>query len=176
MGKGRKLKYFMLSALFFLAIPMAHAGNDALAQPSSVPLGERVAHYLQNMMMIETAIWEQNHPADLDYREEIHLAISYEQTEKLIGVSVIGVQDDPKYVQRLLEKIQKTMLSFSKKIKSDYDLDLTIADLSLAYLNVKTGKIILRLRGGELVDAAPASPTPVVKPTAILENYQINSP
>jgi hypothetical protein len=134
----------------------AYAGNDALAQASPAPLGERVANYLQTMMTVKTAIWEQNHPADMDYREEIHLAVSYEPSEELIGVSVIGSQNDPRYVQALLAKIQKTMLSFGKKIKNDYGAGLTEGDFSLAYLNVKTGKIILRLKEGKVVEGEPA--------------------
>jgi hypothetical protein len=145
----------------FLAASAAFGANDALSQASPAPLGERVAIYLQNMLAIQCAIWEQNHPVDMDYREEIHLAVSYEPSEKLIGVSVIGAQEDLKYVQTLLEKIQKTMLSFNKKIKGDYGIDLSVEDFSLAYLDTRNAKIILRLKNGTIVDrATPSAPEP----------------
>ncbi len=155
------MKKILLAVVLFAFVSSARAGNDALSQASSAPLGERVANYLQTMMMVKTAIWEQNRPVDMDYREEIHMAVSYEPSEKLIGVSVIGVQDDSNYVKSLLERIRKTMLSFDKKLKNDYGVELTESDFSLAYLNVRSGKIILRLKETEV-----GEPTPSVTPEA----------
>jgi hypothetical protein len=158
------LRKILLAVALFAFASGVKAGNDALSQASPAPLGERVANYLQSMMTIKEAIWDQYHPSDMDYREEIHLAVSYEPAEKLIGVSVIGGQDDVKYVQALLERVRKTMLSFSRKIKSDYGIELTEADFSLAYLDVKTGNIILRMKGLEDVNASPTT-TPGSEPT-----------
>jgi hypothetical protein len=158
------MKKFILVMAFLAGTAAAHAGNDALSQPSPAPLGERVAIYLQMMMSIDSAIWEQSHPIGMDYREVVHMAVNYEPAEKLIGVSVVGTQDDLKYVQALLAKIQKALLSFNKKINNDYGVELSEQDFSLAYLNVKTGRIIMRLKGGQPVDLGP-TPTPVPQPT-----------
>ncbi len=153
------MKKIIFAALIWLSLVSAQAGNDLLAQASATPLGERISLYLQNMMLVKSAIWAQYHPAEMDYREDLRLAVTYEPGEKLIGVSVIGIQEDPVYAQAWLGKIQKTLLSFGKKIKEDYGVDLTEGDFSLAYLNVRTGKIVLRMKEGQSVLPEP-TPTP----------------
>jgi len=164
------MKRIVLVAVLLFGSGVTYAQNDALSQPSTPTLGERVAIYLQNMMTIKTAIWEVNHPTDMDYREEVHLAVTYEPSEKLIGVSVIGNQGDSKYVQALLEKIQRTLLSMGKKINHDYGIELKENDLSLAYLNTKTGKIVLRLKEGKVISEESAkTPEPETSPTPVSE-------
>ncbi len=158
------MKRYILVMAFLAGTGVACAGNDALSHSSPAPLGERLALYLQGMMTIESAIWEQNHPAGMDYREGVHMAVNYEPAEKLIGVSVVGTQDDLKYVQGLLEKVQKALLSFNKKIENDYGVELSEQDFSFAYLNVKTGRIMMRLKSGQGVDLGP-TPTPEPAPT-----------
>ncbi len=158
------MKRLILAMAFLAGTAATYAGNDALSQPSPAPLGERVAVYLQMMMSVDSVIWEQSHPAGMDYREAVHMAVNYEPAEQLIGVSVVGTQDDLKYVQALLGKIQKALLSFNKKIKNDYGVELSEQDFSFAYLNVKTGRIVMRLKSGQGVDLGP-TPTPEPAPT-----------
>lgn len=83
---------------------------------------------------------------------------------------MIGNQDDSKYVQALLEKIQRTLLSMGKKINHDYGIELKENDLSLAYLNTKTGKIVLRLKEGKVISEESAKTLePEPRPTLIAE-------
>ena len=67
------------------------AGNDALAQLQSVPTGERVANYLQSMMISVCAILEAKKPGDMLNRAEMYrVAVTYDPQEKVIELSVVG--------------------------------------------------------------------------------------
>ena len=141
----------VLAFLFaFLALGSAQAGNDALAQPQTVLAGERVAQYLQAMMISVSAILETKKPGDLISGPEVYrVAVTYDPQDKLIELSVVGAQNDPKIARDKLEMTLKLALSFNKKIQRNFGVTLSENDLSMDFLDAKTSQIIVRYRGGQ---------------------------
>jgi hypothetical protein len=128
----------------------AYAGNDALAQPQTVIAGERVANYLQAMMISVSAILEAKKQGDLISNSEIYrVAVTYDPQEKVIELSVVGIQSDPKVAQEKLELTKKLALSFNPKIQRNFGVTLGENDFTMDYLDAKTSHIVLKYRDGQ---------------------------
>lgn len=129
-----------------------YAGNDALAQTQSVPTGERVANYLQSMMISVCAILEAKKPGDMINSAEIYrVGVTYDPEEKVIELSVVGIHTDPKNAQEKLELTKKLVMSFNKKIQRNFGVTLGESDIVMDYLDARSSHIILKYRDGQFV-------------------------
>src|ERR1035441_8641173 len=87
--ESRVKAIFLVLGMTLLTVGFADGGNDALAQPQTVTAGERVAQYLQSLMISAGAILEARKPGDLLNSPEVYrVGVVYEPVEKVIDLSV----------------------------------------------------------------------------------------
>ena len=147
-----------LSLIFSLCLMtgLAWAGNDALSSKGQISKGERVSAYLQTMLTIKSQILDINRPdkttVGFDYQEPIRLAVTFEPVPKTIEVSMVGTMEDSKNVQGLIGYVKKTILGYNKRLKDDFDVFLDEKDISIGYLNVKNGKIVVQFKDGKFAN------------------------
>jgi hypothetical protein len=157
---SRRLIWVLMLSLFLGG--RASAGNEALAQAQTVAAGERVANYLQSLMISFSAFLEAKKPGNLLNSAEIYrVGVTYNPEEKMIDISVVGNQEDPVIARRKLELTQKLLMSFSKKIEKNFGVILGENDFNMDYLDAKSNRIILKYRDGNF-QATP-------KPTASVD-------
>jgi hypothetical protein len=145
-------KQLVALALGLLLGGRAYAGNEALAQSQSVPVGERVASYLQSMMISVSGILEAKKQGDIINSPEIYrVGVTYDPRGKVIELSVVGIQTDPQNAQEKLEMTKKLVLSFNKKIQRNFGVTLGESDFVMDYLDAKSSHIILKYRDGQYV-------------------------
>jgi hypothetical protein len=129
-----------------------YAGNDALSQPQTVTAGERVANYLQSVMNSVSAVLEAQNQGDiLNGREIYRVGVTYDPLDKVIELSVVGAQTDPKAAQGKLELTRKLVMSFNKKIQRNFGVTLGEDDFAMDYLYAKTNQIVLKYRDGKFL-------------------------
>lgn len=163
---------------FLLVFALGHralAGNNALSQPQTITTGERVAAYLQSLMIPISAILEAKRPGDLlNPRGIYRVGVTFDPQEKVLDVSVVGNRDDLDSARKELEMTRDLLLSFNKKITRNFGIALGENDLAMDYLDVKMGKIILRYHDGKFETPSEASalktPEPQSTPTATADN------
>ena len=144
---------FLVLGMTLLTVGFADGGNDALAQPQTVTAGERVAQYLQSLMISAGAILEARKPGDLLNSPEVYrVGVVYEPVEKVIDLSVVGSQGDPQSARRMLELTRGLVLSFNKKLEKNFGVTLRDDDIIMDYLDAKTSRIILKFRDGHFLD------------------------
>ncbi len=128
------------------------AGNEALGEPQTITAGERVANYLQSMMISVSAVLESKKPGDIMGNPEVYrVGVTYDPQEKVIELSVVGIQADPKIAQDKLELTRKLVLSFNPKIQRNFGVTLGENDFVMDYLNAKTNHITLKYRDGKFL-------------------------
>jgi hypothetical protein len=128
------------------------AGNDQLSQSQTITTGERVAYYLQSQMIIASGIQETKDSGDLlNPGDVLRVAVTYEPARKVIELSAVGNRKDVEKAQERLEALQKVILKLNKKIQGNFGVTLALEDLSMDYLDAKTGKIILKFRDGKFL-------------------------
>lgn len=153
----------IVGALLILAAALepARAGNDLLSQPQTVTTGERVANYLQSLMISAGAILEAKNPGDLLNAPEFYrVGVTYNPEEKVLEIAVVSNQDDPKTAKQKLEMTQKVILSFNKRLQGIYGVTLAENDLWMDYLDAKSGKILLKYRDGKYSEPPSSEATP----------------
>jgi hypothetical protein len=135
--------------LLFVVGTRVYAGDDALSQPQTVTAGERVAAYLQSLMISTGAIIESKNQGDLINRPEVYrIAVTYDLQDKVLDVSVVGTEGDIEAAKKKLKIAQEMIMNFNKKIQRNFGITLTKDDLVMDYLDAKAGKIILKYRNG----------------------------
>lgn len=144
------------------------SGNDQLGEAQTITTGERVAYYLQSQMILASGIQETKDSGDLlNPGDVLRVAVTYEPTRKVIEISVVGNRKDVEKAQERLEALQKVILKLNKKIQVNFGVTLALGDISMDYLDAKTGKIVLRCRDGKFLDPsgnvveAEATPSPL---------------
>ena len=152
--------------LISLGAGPAWAGNDLLSKPQPVTAGERVANYLQSLMISAGAILEAKNPGDLLNAPEFYrVGVTYNPEEKVLEIAVVGNQGDPKTVRQKLELTQKIILSFNKRLQRIYGVTLAENDFWMDYLDAKSGQILLKYRDGQYSEASAPETTPAASPT-----------
>jgi hypothetical protein len=155
-----------LGFILFLA-GRAEAGNGALAQLQAVPAGERVANYLQSLMSLTSQILAARNQGGIDLfneRDAYRVSITYNPDLMVVEASIVGTHDDPKATRDSIELTKGLILGFNKRLQKNFGVTLTEEDLSVDYLNAKTGKILLRYHGGKYLSS---SPTPGATPSSL---------
>lgn len=155
-------KIFRVAALMIsLVAGSAQAGNDLLSQPQTVTTGERVASYLQSLMISVGAILEVKNSGDLLNGPEFYrVGVTYNPDEKVLEIAVVCNQGDPKIARQKLELTQKVILSFNPRLQKIYGVTLSEKDLWMDYLDAKSGRILLKYRDGKYVEPSFTEATP----------------
>jgi hypothetical protein len=164
-----KMILALLSGLFLVG--RAYGGNDALAQPQTVTAGERVANYLQSMMNSVSAVLEVQNSGDiLNGREIYRVGVTYDPMDKVIELSVVGLQTDPKMAQEKLELTRNLVMSFNKKIQRNFGVTLGENDFVMDYLYAKTNQIVLKYRDGQFLAQTKVEEVPTTGYIGSLEH------
>jgi len=156
------------AALFCLVTAPSWAANDALAQAQSVPTGERVANYLQTMLTAVGQLLIIKHPPGMisDSNNTYRATVLYDPDRKVIQISLIGTQTDPKTLKALLEFTKDEVLSLNKTIQKDFGATLGDTDIDISYLNVAMNKTLLSYKDGRYSQDIKLEDGPVSKPSA----------
>ncbi|HVM32868.1 MAG TPA: hypothetical protein VMU88_07020 [bacterium] len=156
MGKKIWGLAFVLMGLTF----GAQAADEMLNASSSVPLGERVAAYLQGYY--DTFGPPMADKEGLGAPPAAHLF--YSAAGRVITVLVSGKAGSAEQAKPALALVQKILLSAGKGVKRDFNLDLGPKDLALLYLAGPRAQALLSLKEG--VYAPPGSAAaPSTRPT-----------
>jgi hypothetical protein len=132
---------------------LAYAGNSALSQTSAVPAGERVANYLQAVMSTAGELVTAQSPGDMfSPKEPFHFAFDYDPERQVIDVYIIGKLENADDVKGILESAQKLVFRLNDKLQKNFSVTLKPEDLSMDYLNNKSGKVIVKFVNGEYID------------------------
>ncbi len=158
-----KLSFFILC---LLSGSVLYAGNVALSEKSMVPVGERIANYLQAVMVPAGAAVDAKNPGDVfNPRDPYRLSFNYDPEGQVIDVYLTGGSDNIDEIKNRFVLTQELILKLNRKIEKYYGVTLKAEDLSMDYLNVKTGKIMLKWVDGQYIDKSQPSPVPQVTPT-----------
>lgn len=145
-----------------------YAGNVALSQFSTVPAGERIANYLQAVMFSAGEVVTARSPGDIfSPKEPFRLAFNYDPEAQVIDVYITGKLEKTEDVKPIFDLTQKLILRLNDKIQKFYGVTLKAEDLSMDYLNVERGKVIMKFLNGRYVDktSTEAAPTPMISST-----------
>ena len=142
----------LLTLLMFLT-GVLYAGNDALSQTSAVPTGERIANYLQGVMTSVGEMVNAKNPGDIfSPKEPFYLSFDYDPEHQVIDVYITGKLENPQDIQPVIELTQKLVLRLNPKLQKYYGVTLKSEDLSMDYLNVNNGKVLVKWVNGQFVD------------------------
>ncbi len=142
-----KLSLFICVLLFS---GFAYGANDSLGAWDSVPVGERVANYLQIMVtatLQALPLKPQTKYPNLD-KEPIRFTILYNPDEEALDVTLVGSLDDTGAVKADFTFMRKLILGFNKKLDYYFEASLTDEDINLEYHNVPKNKTILKYENG----------------------------
>jgi hypothetical protein len=164
-----KITAFLLLTLLTAS---AQAGNPALSQTSAVPAGERVANYLQALMTSAGEMVTAKSAGDIfSPKDTFHLSFNYDPEAQVIDVYLTGKLEKAEDIKPIFDLTQKLILRLSDKIQKYYGVTLKAEALSMDYLNLNSGKVILKLVNGQYMDrttpetvAAPAVMATHAKP------------
>jgi hypothetical protein len=144
----------IISSLVFFTVlltaGLAWSANDNLGASDSVPVGERVAGYLQTMVTATTQamlLKPQTKYPNLKL-EPIRATIIYNPDEETLDVTLVGSLQDVDAVKEDFNFIRKLILGFNKKLDYYYEVTLTDEDINLEYHNVPQNKTILKYENG----------------------------
>ncbi|HXL73748.1 MAG TPA: hypothetical protein VN963_09000 [bacterium] len=144
---------------------VVHAGNAALSQSSTVPAGERIANYLQAVMSSAGEVVTARSPGDIfSPKDPFQLAFNYDPEAQVIDVYITGKLEKAEDIKPIFDLTQKLVLRLNDKIQKFYGVTLQVEDLSVDYLNVDSGKVIMKLVNGQFVDktSSEAVSTPTI--------------
>lgn len=162
-----RIRVLFLAVLIVLG-DSVYAGNTALSQAVTVPTGERIANYLQAVMFSAGEVVTARSPGDVfSPKEPFHLAFNYDPEAQMIDVYVTGKLEKTEEIKPIFDLTQKLILHLNDKIQKFYGVTLNAKDLSMDYLNVEKGKVIMKLVNGQYVDKtlAEAVSTPTISST-----------
>ncbi len=145
----KTFKFFLLAGVF-LAIGMARAANDDLGASDSVPVGERVANYLQMMVTATTQAMPLKPKAKYPNQEQepIRAVIIYNPDEERLDVTLVGSLENTEAVKEDFAFMRRLILGFNKKLDYYYEVTLSDDDINLEYHNVPKNKTILKYENG----------------------------
>jgi len=136
-----------------------------LSQAAVVPTGERIANYLQEVMSSACEVVTARSPGDIfSPKEPFRLAFNYDPEAQVIDVYVTGKLEKAEDIKTIFDFSQKLVLSLNDKVQKFYGVTLKATDLSMDYLNVTNGKVMMKLVNGKYTDKT--MDTEVAKPTA----------
>jgi hypothetical protein len=159
-------KTLLLLALGFAGMAgIASAQDDALSARDSVPVGERLASYLQSYFNTFSSL-EALKPG----QEALKANIFYTPSAQVITVLVVGSLADPEAAKPVLTTALKVLLRSAQNVKSSYGFTLSEKDLALLYFSAPARRSILTLKAGlwtepAAVEPPEASPSPSGTPT-----------
>ena len=134
----------------FLLTGALQAANDTLGAWDSVPVGERVANYLQTMVTATTQAMPLK--PDTKYpnlkQEPIRATILYNPDEETLDVTLVGSLEDVDAVKEDFTFMRKLILGFNKKLDYYFEVTLSNEDINLEYHNVPKNKSILKYENG----------------------------
>lgn len=148
---------YQIRVLFLVVLMVlgdtVYAGNAALSQALTVPTGERIANYLQAVMFSAGEVVTARSPGDIfSPKEPFHLAFNYDPESQVIDVYITGKLEKAEDIKPIFDLTQKLILRLNDKIQKFYGVNLKVEDLSMDYLNVERGKIIMKFLNGQYVD------------------------
>jgi hypothetical protein len=134
----------------FLVFGSVHAANDDLGAADSVPVGERVANYLQMMVTATTQAMPLKPKAKYpnQAQEPIRAVIIYNPDEERLDVTLVGCLENAEAVKEDFAFMRKLILGFNKKLDYYYEVTLSDGDINLEYHNVPKNKTILKYENG----------------------------
>lgn len=145
--------WFLFLAILMVLNGLVYAGNVALSQASTVPTGERIANYLQAVMFSAGEVVTARSPGDIfSPKEPFHLAFNYDPEARVIDVYITGKLEKAEDIKPVFDLTQKLVLRLNDKIQKFYRVTLKVEDLSMDYLNVERGKVIMKFMNGQYVD------------------------
>jgi len=160
--------WFLFLVILMFLNGLVYAGNAALSQASTVPTGERIANYLQAVMFSAGEMVTARSPGDIfSPKEPFHLAFNYDPEAPAIDVYITGKLEKAEDIKPIFELTQKLILRLNNKVQKFYGVTLKAEDLSMDYLNVERGKVIMKFVNGQYVDKTSTEtvPTPTISST-----------
>ena len=161
------IRFIFLTGLIFLSRAV-YAGDAALAQASTVPAGERIANYLQAVMSSAGEVITARSPGDMfSPKEPFHLAFNYDPESQVIDVYITGKLEKSEEIKPIFDLTQQLILRLNGKILKFYGVTLKAEDFSMDYLNLNSGKVIMKLADGHYIDKTghETDSTPTISPT-----------
>ena len=154
-----------LFILFFLSSSVLYAGNVALSEKTSVPVGERIANYLQAVIFSASQIVGDRSGGDMfSGHEDQRFSFNYDPEQQVIDVYVVGNLESVSDIEKRLDFTQKLILGLNQKIKKYYGVELGVNDLEIDYFNRKYGQEVVKYKDGKYIDKSKQmtlEPTPV---------------
>jgi len=164
-----KSQIVFLFLLILMAVNgFAYAGNAALAQVSNVPMGERVVNYLQALMTSAGEMVNAREGGDIFApKKPFHLAFDYDSEHQIIDVYIVGEYEKSEEIKPIFDLTQKLIFRLNDKIQKFYGVTLKPEDLSMDFVNVNSGKVLMKLVNGQYVDRTVGESilTPTISPT-----------
>jgi hypothetical protein len=144
--------FLFLLVLMVLNGPV-YAGNPALAQTSNVPTGERVANYFQALMTSAGEMVNAREDGDIFApKKPFHLAFDYDPERQVIDVYIVGAYEKAEEIKPIFDLVQKLIFRLNNKVQKFYGVTLKPEDLSMDFINVNSGKVVMKLADGKYVD------------------------
>jgi len=151
-GKGGLMRKAIFGIIFatFLGAGVSYAGNEELGKAGMIPLGERVATYLQSLFnatseLARVKISEARKKTIFQEPvEPFRGVIIFDKDKNTIGVMMVGTIESVEGVKPRLELAKKIVLGFNKQISQAFGITLSEKDIELAYLNGNTNQTILK--------------------------------
>ena len=153
--------------VFIWGSGFAYAGDTALSQAAAVPAGERVANYLQAIMFSAGEVVTARSSGDIfSPIEPFRVAFNYDPEAQVIDVYITGRLEKAEEIKPVMELTQKLIFRLNDKIQKFYGVTLKPEDLSIDYLNVNSGKVVVKLVDGKYTDKTTQEmvSTPTVSP------------
>src|SRR5579872_3268461 len=147
--KSSKWLGVLLAVLFLFTGAGTARSNEALAEVKPVPLGERVASYLQNLFNVFSQVLSVKQNDLLGGPEPYRAIITYDPDLKVIDASLVGTADNADAAKLKLESAKEVLLAWNKKLKKLFGVELAPEDLNMSYFNAGTNQTILTFKGGK---------------------------
>jgi len=146
------IRFIFLTVLIFLSRSV-YAGDAALARASTVPAGERIANYLQAVMSSAGEVITARSPGDMfSPKDPFYLAFNYDPEAQEIDVYITGKLEKSEEIKPIFELTQQLILRLNGKIQKFYGVTLKAEDFSMDYLNLNSGKVVMKLVDGHYID------------------------
>src|ERR1700677_4684261 len=111
------MNFIFLTVLMLLS-GFVYAGNVALSQTSTIPVGERIANYLQGVMSSAGEVVTARSPGDMfSPKDPFHLAFNYDPEAQEIDVYITGKLEKSEDIKPIFELTQQLVLRLNGKIQ-----------------------------------------------------------
>ncbi len=145
-----RLRQTLFLGAALLLAGLSHAANDSLGAWDSVPVGERVASYLQTMVtaaLQALPLKPRTQYPNLN-QEPIRVTILYNPDGENLDVTLVGSLEDAEAVKADFSFMRRLILGFNKKLDYYFEVSLSDEDINLEYHNVPKNKTILKYENG----------------------------